>query len=163
MTVHALALAAALSGALSADMENYAGVLTVADGAVRDEIVAGHRRECFLQATFLIHAYKNMKPRSRSDPAPKPRRLHEISMKLEMDVEAVSLPYSRSVSTSPKTTALEVRIVCLVPKVPEDSCPPMREVSCPPMWEVSFPPPLQNKTSKLNIASTAQTCTTKGE
>ena len=33
---------------------------------------AGHRRECFLQAAFLIHAYKHMKPRSRIDPAPKP-------------------------------------------------------------------------------------------
>ena len=42
-------------------------------------------------------------------------------MKLEMEVEIVSLPHSRSVNTSPKTTALEVRIVCLVSKVPEDS------------------------------------------
>ena len=40
VTVHALARAAALSGALSADMENHADVLTVADGTVRDEIVA---------------------------------------------------------------------------------------------------------------------------
>ena len=50
---------------------------------------AGHRRECFLQAAFLVHAYKTMKPRSRSDPAPKPasaaacvssvRRVHALS------------------------------------------------------------------------------------
>ena len=50
---------------------------------------AGHRRECFLQAAFLLHAYKHMKPRSRSDPAPKPasaaacvssvRRVHALS------------------------------------------------------------------------------------
>ena len=50
---------------------------------------AGHRRECFLQAAFLIYAYKTMKPRSRSDPAPKPasaaacvssvRRVHALS------------------------------------------------------------------------------------
>ena len=46
VTVHALARAAALSGDISADMENHADVLTVADGAVRDEIVAffGARR-----------------------------------------------------------------------------------------------------------------------
>ena len=40
VTVHALARAADLSGALSADMENHADVLTVADGAVRDEVLA---------------------------------------------------------------------------------------------------------------------------
>jgi len=88
-------------------------------------------------------------------------------MELEMDVEAVSLLYSRSVSISPKTTALEVKIVSLVPEVPEDSCPPMREVSCLPILEVSSPPPLQYKTSKINntktLASTAQTRTAKGE
>ena len=49
----------------------------------------GHRRECFLQAAFMMHAHKNMKPRSRSDPAPKPasakacvssvRRVHALS------------------------------------------------------------------------------------
>ena len=57
--------------------------------ANNDVDAAGSRRECFLQAAFLIHAYKHMKPRSRSDSAPKPvsaaacvssvRRVHPLS------------------------------------------------------------------------------------
>ena len=49
----------------------------------------GHRRECFLQAAFLMHAHKTIKPRSKSDSAPKPasaaacvssvRRVHALS------------------------------------------------------------------------------------
>ena len=47
-TAHALARAASSPGALSTDMENHADVLTVASGAVRDEIVA----------VFAAHGFK---------------------------------------------------------------------------------------------------------
>ena len=70
VTVHALARAAALSGALSANMENHADVLTVANGAVRDEIVAVFAAHGFalVDVTFLCQTFVRRSSRAGERP-----------------------------------------------------------------------------------------------